>query len=416
MPTIDDRLPTGQTARVDRSAILTIASCSLAYLLDGVVHSVLGPLAPTIKHDLLLTNAQLGPIFSANLIGQCFGLIVFPLLSARTGHRTVVLTTLAGIGVFQTLSGLAEDGHQLFWLRLITGFFLGGALPSCLAIVTAIAPPGRRGFIITTLFVAYGIGATLAGLVSPLVVLGGWRTATELIGLVCLASVIFAWFGLREPPVKVVGAAPVQASTMQLSMQLLMPPYLLGTTLLWLLFISMLTISYCLNSWLPVLLVQVGRDRSLASLSIAVFGIGGVIAGAIVGASMDRFGAIRILVLCFLVSTVLLIWIGQILASGSTALLLILLGAFGFFALGAYAGINVILATFYPAHLRALGIGLTKSVGRVGTVIAPIAIGLALSAGMRETMIISLFAVPTTLSALALLAIAATRKKVIQDG
>jgi AAHS family 4-hydroxybenzoate transporter-like MFS transporter len=122
-----------------------------------------------------------------------------------------------------------------------------------------------------------------------------------------------------------------------------------------------------------------------------------------------------VLVFCFVVSTVLLVWIGQVLASGSTTLLLILLGACGFFALGAYAGINVILATFYPGHLRALGIGLTKSVGRVGTVVAPIAIGFALSAGMRETMVISLFAVPTTISALALLAIATTRKNVMRE-
>ena len=31
--------------------------------------------------------------------------------------------------------------------------------------------------------------------------------------------------------------------------------------MLWALFISMLTISYCLNSWLPTLLVEVGRDE-----------------------------------------------------------------------------------------------------------------------------------------------------------
>jgi AAHS family 4-hydroxybenzoate transporter-like MFS transporter len=414
MPTNDARLVGARTARLDRAAIFTIASCSLAYLLDGLVHSVLGPLAPTIARELALTNAQLGPIFSANLIGQCLGLIVFPLLSARTGHRTIVLTTLAGFGTFQTLSGFVETGQQLFWMRLVTGFFLGGALPSCLAIVTAIAPPARRGLIISALFVAYGLGATLAGLVSLLFVLGGWRTATQLIGLACLASAIFAWFCLREPPARN-DATHSKSSTMQLSVQLLKPPYLFGTTLLWLLFISMLTISYCLNSWLPVLLVQVGRDPSVASFSIAVFGIGGVVAGAIVGASMDRFGAIRVLVFCFVVSTVLLVWIGQVLASGSTTLLLILLGACGFFALGAYAGINVILATFYPGHLRALGIGLTKSVGRVGTVVAPIAIGFALSAGMRETMVISLFAVPTTISALALLAIATTRKNVMRE-
>ena len=30
------------------------------------------------------------------------------------------------------------------------------------------------------------------------------------------------------------------------------PRYILGTLMLWLLFVAMLTISYCLNSWLPI--------------------------------------------------------------------------------------------------------------------------------------------------------------------
>ncbi len=42
------------------------------------------------------SNTQLGPIFSANLVGQCIGLVVFPLGRGRAGQRTVVLTCLAG--------------------------------------------------------------------------------------------------------------------------------------------------------------------------------------------------------------------------------------------------------------------------------------------------------------------------------
>ena len=35
--------------------------------------------------------------------------------------------------------------------------------------------------------------------------------------------------------------------------------------MLWLLFICMLTVSYCLNSWLPTLLVKVGRTAEFGS-------------------------------------------------------------------------------------------------------------------------------------------------------
>ncbi|HEX5049095.1 MAG TPA: hypothetical protein VFX89_18430, partial [Gammaproteobacteria bacterium] len=77
-----------------------------------------------------------------------------------------------------------------------------------------------------------------------------------------------------------------------------------------------------------------------------------------------------------------------------------------FFVLGAYGGVNVVLASFYPSDLRAAGIGWTKSVGRVGTLIAPVLIGLGLSAGIAETSIMSMFALPSSLAALSLLGIA----------
>jgi MFS family permease len=73
---------------------LLIGICSLIYLLDGLIHSILGPLAPDVAQSLALSNAQLGPIFSANLLGQCIGLIVVPLLGVRLGQRSLVLLSL----------------------------------------------------------------------------------------------------------------------------------------------------------------------------------------------------------------------------------------------------------------------------------------------------------------------------------
>ena len=83
-----------------------------------------------------------------------------------------------------------------------------------------------------------------------------------------------------------------------------------------------------------------------------------------------------------------------------------MLAACGFFVLGAYGGINVVLATYYPSALRAPGIGWSKSVGRIGTLIAPVLIGVALGAGIAETSIMSLFAVPALVAMASLIVIA----------
>ena len=408
MPERDASAAPPQPMRAGAKAVIAI--CTTAYFLDGVVHTVMGPLAPSIARGLELSNSELGPIFSANLIGQMFGLILFPLAAARHGHRLIVVLTLTGFGLFQLGSALAQDGQQLFALRLLTGLFLGGALPSCLAMVTAAAPPHRRGFIITVLFTGYGAGCAIAGLVSLLFFLGGWQGAMALTGGLCLLAAGVAARWLREPAVLEEEAAAPGTTPARIALEIVAPRYLLGTIMLWVLFISLLTISYCLNSWLPTLMVQVGRDPALASMSVSIFGLGGILAALGVGALIDRFGPTVVLMTALAVSAGLLFWIGQVLATASVPLLMALLVTAGFFALGAYAGINVVLASYYPHHLRALGIGITKSVGRVGTIIAPVLIGFALDAGMRETVVMSLFAIPALLAAGAIWMIARAQR------
>lgn len=394
----------GHAASITRQERLSLlAICTLIYLLDGLVHSILGPQAPDIEGALSLSHAAMGPIFSANLLGQCIGLVGFPLLAGRIGNRNLVILTVTGFGLFQTTSALAADGQQLFTLRLVTGLFLGGCLPICLAMVTRAAPIERRGLAITTLFTGYGLGATVAGVVVSLI--GDWRASTVTVGLCCLAAAAVAWFWLREPRSEDDGSEARAEASLSNPLVVLGRGYLLGTLMLWLLFIAMLTISYCLNSWLPILLVEVGHDQAIAEISVSIFSLGGIIAALGVGLLIDRLGAFRVLITFVTLAAVALFVTGQSLATASAPVLLGLLGISGFFVLGAYGGVNVVLAGFYPDALRALGIGWAKSVGRLGTVVAPILIGLGLSSGMGGAEVLSSFAIPAILAGIALLVI-----------
>lgn len=393
------------------ATLLLIGLCALVYMLDGLSHSILGPLAPAIARTLHLSNAQLGPIFSANLVGQCIGLVVLPMFAGRTGQRAIVLICLAGFGLAQAGSALANDATDLFLWRSVTGVFLGGCLPSCLALITAAAPEKKRGLATMMLFIGYGLGATIAGLVANAFAnFGGWRSAMAAVGLACLITVAISWIWLRDVHDTESGnGSEAEKKQSARVLELFSPEYLVGTLMLWMLFICMLTISYCLNSWLPTLLVEVGRNERFAALSVSVFSLGGIIAALGVGILIDRFGAARTLVTFLTISTVLLFAIGQLLGTASDRFLLSLLVACGFFVLGAYGGVNVVLATFYPAPLRALGIGWAKSAGRFGTLIAPILIGAGLNAGMAGSRVMSLFAVPALLAVVSLLMIARQR-------
>ncbi|MEO9133299.1 MAG: MFS transporter, partial [Sphingomonas sp.] len=277
-------------------------------------------------------------------------------------------------------------------------------LPSCLALVTAVAPVKRRGLAITSLFTGYGLGAAVAGMVAAAFVdLGGWRAAMVAVGGVCLASAVVAWIFLRNvPDPDATGGATARV----LPLELLASRYRLGTLLLWFVFIAMLTISYCLSSWLPLLLVRLGHDQAFAALALSVFSFGGIAAALAVGVLIDRFGAVRVLAAFLIIAGSLFLLTGKLIDGASATMLQVLLAGCGFFALGAYGGVNVVLASFYPYRLRSTGIGWAKSIGRVGTIAAPVLIGWGLKAGVSEVAILSSFALPAFLSAVALVLLA----------
>ena len=388
-----------------KRAATLVAICALAYFADGLVFSIIGPFAAGIARSLSLSKAELGPIFSASLAGQCAGLIVIPMLAGRYGQRAMVVVSLAAFGVAQALSGVVDDQLSLIVLRILVGFFLGGTLPICLALVAGAVRPERRGSAISGLFTGYALGAILSGFVGSIFVgPEGWRSGMVAVGVICLGTAVLAWAFLVEPPVPI---GQPSAAPRRLAFALFGRPYLLGTLMLWVTFIGMLTINYCLGSWLPILLSDVGRSKAIASLSVSIFTAGGLISTITVGPLMDRFGVQRILVGFLIVSIAGLFAIGQALQDAPLPLLIGLLIVTGFFNLGSYGGVNVVLANFYPDEIRAMGIGYTKSVGRVGTVIAPIAIGLGLNAGVSETTMMSLFALPAAITTVAVLIIGA---------
>jgi MFS family permease len=226
-----------------------------------------------------------------------------------------------------------------------------------------------------------------------------------------MGSTFAAWRWLIEPARQSDGESRPPVSLGKEYFAIFAPRFLVGTFMLWLLFVCMLTMNYCLFSWLPTMLVDVGREPSVAATSVSIFSLGGIIAALGVGLLIDKFGATRVLVSFLAVAAGLLFVVGQIMADASTTLLLALLGFGGFFFLGAYGGVNVVLTSYYPDWLCAIGIGWTKTVGRIGTIIAPIMIGYALDAGMAQTSIMSLSAMPILVAASTLVIIALVSRK-----
>jgi len=373
----------------------TVFLCAFVYFLDGMLPTMLGPLAPAIAHEFQLGPAAMGPLFSATVIGQSAGLVLMPVVAKSIGHRASVVLSLAGLGLFQMCTGFAPGFGALFALRVAEGFFLGGALPSAMVLVARAVPPARRGTAVMSLFVGLAAGATMAGFVSRHFVDGSdWRILLSSSGAFALAmGVTLHWF-LRPRN----DAAEQQAAKGRLR-QIAMPPFLTGTLMLWALFVCAYTIFYALTYWLPSLLVSVGRSREVGAYATMAFNFGGLAASLLIGLLIDRFGERRTLISMFSITALLLPLCGAVLVVMPDFQFILLLTVTGFFLLSGYAGINVVLVSYYPDALRAVGAGWAKSVGRLGTIVSPVLVGLALQYDLPAGDILIVFAVPAVIAA-----------------
>ena len=83
---------------------------------------------------------QLGPVFSASLIGILFGSALFGWIGDRYGRKVALISANLLFGVFTFAAAYATNLEQLFWLRLLAGLGIGGVIPNVVAINTESAP------------------------------------------------------------------------------------------------------------------------------------------------------------------------------------------------------------------------------------------------------------------------------------
>jgi MFS transporter, AAHS family, 4-hydroxybenzoate transporter len=407
--------------RLTRGHWAVIVLCSAAYLLDGLTQHILGPLAPAIARTLDLSRPELGPVFSASYAGQAVGLIFISLLPARFGYRPVLVAAVASFGLLEIATGFADSRNHLIALRFLTGIGLGGALPLCLALISDIVPGQRRGLSLMLLMFAFGLGGFLAGVVAGGFLAGeAWRMALWLVGGASLAAAACALFWLPESPTyrsrreRGAGAGPQAGQTKAPSgspWRIFGRDLLLGTLMLWLAFVGSLAVQSSVGSWLPTLLVDLGRSDRFAALSVSAFTLGGLIASPIVGLLIDRVGLVRVLVGAYLLAAPALFLAGRMLGDASEPVLLGVICLAGILFFGGYGGINVLMAAYFPAELRSVGIGWSKSVSRIGTIAAPVLLGLALAWGVSEQDVVSFASLPLLIVAGAIAVVGWVAKK-----
>src|SRR6267154_243655 len=100
-----------------------------ALLVEGFDTSVIGYIAPQITRLWQVPNSTLGTILTADMVGLLLGYLFLSPLSARFGHKRMVVACTTAFGALTFLTITSSSVAMLIGFRFLTGIGVGGAMP-----------------------------------------------------------------------------------------------------------------------------------------------------------------------------------------------------------------------------------------------------------------------------------------------
>ncbi len=341
----------------------------------------MGVAAPRLAPALGLTRDQLGPVFSASLIGLLLGAVIVGRLSDRFGRKWTLILSLAAYGVFSAATAWTHDLPQLLAIRVLAGLGLGGAFPTLVALASeALASEGvaptRRTRVVTMLTAGMPFGGAVAGGVAAAL---GWRDIFIVGGAAPLA-IAAAMIPMLPESRAFIEARRETAAQPGVAWTLFGERRAFTTLVLWTASFCALLAQYMLLNWLPTLMSARGVSRSDASLVSLLYNLGGGVGVLVLAALLERRRGDLTVVGWY--AAMALAVLGLASAAGNLASA----GAAGF-----ATGVFVTSATlffyglsplFYPTMARGTGVGVFVAVGRLGAIAGPLAAVALLGAGV----------------------------------
>jgi AAHS family 4-hydroxybenzoate transporter-like MFS transporter len=398
------------------------ALCAAALFVDGYDIQVMALAVPSLSQAWSLPPSSFGFALSAVVIGITAGSGLLGPLGDRFGRRTMLVITMACVGLLTCATALATSpGEFTFW-RLATGIALGAGIPSCAALTSEYAPVASRSFVMGLMNVATPIGAFSAGFLAPVILEAfGWR-GTFVIGgigpliiaaLALLVPESLKFLLVRRPtdvriskylrriaPDIDPDSMSVHASTgaQRVSpLELLSVAFRSRTLLLWGLLVLNLFNLYLLVSWLPTLLEKSGWNLADALRGAVLIQGGGIAGGLLMSRFMDRGATRPALVGGFLLSAAGLIAFTFLPGHSAWIVLLLFVGAG---VSGAQLSLNALSAAYYPPAIKATGVAWALVIGGIGSVAGPMAGAALIDRGLTPATILALLAIPPVVCAL----------------
>ncbi|CAB3762086.1 MFS transporter [Paraburkholderia solisilvae] len=382
----------------------------LGYLFDGLDSSSLAFLLPIVGKLWHLGSVQTGLVASSTYIGYFFGAFVSGVSADVIGRRRIMMSALSIYCVASFASGLVDDWHAFFALRMVAGFGSGAEAVVIAPFLAEFVPRRYRGVFCGALigFMSFGyLASSVLGFTVVRNFDDGWRYVAM---LTALPVVMLLWWrralpesprwlesrgrmreadeivtsvedgyikrGMTLAPVRAMvldGApAPRRGGALD-NIAALWSTRLAGVTAIsWAMWFSVAFAYYSFFSWIPSLLVKQGLSITQSfgySMAIYASQIPGYFSAAYLNERLGRKAVVSSYMLLAAVAAACLALAHaeiEVMAAGM---------CLSFFMNGAFAGVYAYTPEIFPTAVRTTGVGSSSSFGRIGSVSAPILVG-----------------------------------------
>lgn len=373
----------------------TLALCFAIALLEGLDLQSVGVAAPRMAREFGLSVSQMGIAFSAGTFGLLPGAMLGGRLADRIGRKRMLIASTVLFGLLSIATAQVSSFAMLVVVRVLTGIGLGGAMPNLIALSSEAVEPRSRSSAVATMYCGIPFGGVIASLIG--VLLAGdteWRHIFYVGGLGPLLLVPLLVWCLPESRAYL-DVAGTQAARASVARTLFGDGRTTSTLALWVSYFCTLIVLYFLLNWLPSLMAARGLDRAHVGLVQIAFNVGAGLGALGIGAALDRMRASRVVGGMYVG---IVLSLAALAAAPGFASLAAAAFAAGMFVVGGQSVLYALAAMYYPTAMRGTGVGSAVAVGRLGSVVGPLAAATLLAAGRSAPVVIGA-SIPVTLVA-----------------
>lgn len=370
---------------ISRNKLLVISGTG--WMFDAMDVGILSFIIAAIAVEWQLSPTEMGWVGSVNSIGMAVGALGFGMLADRIGRKNVFMLTLILFSLASGLSALTTTLTVFLALRFVIGAGLGGELPVASTLVAESVSAKERGRVVVLLESFWAAGWLIAALIAYFIIPEyGWRIALVLTALPAFYA-IYLRRNLPDSPKFERAGKPKQSFGAKMKL-IWSKPYARKTTMLWIVWFTVVFSYYGMFLWLPSVMVMKGFDMIHSFKYVLIMTLAQLPGYFTAAWLIEKTGR------KFVLSTYLLGTAISALTFGNAESLsmLLLSGAFlSFFNLGAWGALYAYSPEQYPTSVRGTGSGMAAAVGRIGGIFGPLLVGSLVAKGFGFGIIFGIF-------------------------